>query len=1158
MMKKLILIPFLFLLLLASPAWAATYHVTATGAGAKTGADLANAWDLAQANAGLTAGDTAQLYDNDGAFTTTRIAPANVGTSGNVITYEAATGETPVFTNNVGCYPTNYNVIGGITFTNCGYAIIGNGDTNVEVKNCTFSGSSSWATISLDDCDYWSIHDNGFGSKGATIDGTSLSISQDSDYNLVYDNTFTDCAAHTCLEFFRTNNVDTVPEYNVIRGNTFSDTGAKAGVTYDVDSFIMIIGADNNLIEENTFYESGADVGNNKTAAMKISASGNKNIIRKNTAYNVDEFFFQAYVSSYYQNSNVQDVQYNQVYHNTCYNTMYDMSEGGHGVFHLYALSSEAYGTLEYNRIMNNLIDSINGSGNYDLYFLSEHESDVAWTTIGTNNEFLNNIAYDRGDQATYDVWRKLTSTEQLSMSSAESSYPSEFAGNLVVDPQMTDPANQDFTLQSGSPAIDSAVYPAKITAVNGNVLTFQKGEAYAFYDGFGITGETADTAYSSDGSTSSVLTDIDYANDTITVTSSTGFDVDEYVTPINFYGTAPDIGANERASDPPNQRPNGVIDTPADGSCYDTAAEVSFTGTGTDPESDAITYLWNSDIDGDFSTDEDPGASQLISTGTHTITLTVSDAGGADPTPHVITVQVANCPTGNDFSGDASADWKFEDGALTTDSIGTNTLTNNNAVTADAVNYWEGAASAFFTDTDSEYFSITDANLDAGFPLSNGEGGDFTILGWIKMGVSDEHKPIFAKLGATNKSILIRYDATNAFSCWMSSATDGGATLDMNVVHGTPMTDGKPYFYAFAFENSTYTYRIRIWDEDGSTILGTDATGTLGDAINIEDAPLYIGGDGSVYWDGNIDGVRVFPRKLSADEIDAVRSEQFPVASAQEIYAISNNGSYGEGQTVDIGVRYDKPVIVDTGGGVPFWPGETGDDDLQFSYLVGSGTTVLIYRSAAIQAGMTTNGNPLTIAAAGFQLNGGTIKYGSPAIDTVNTTPSSPDRLQDNSAIVIDTTAPTITAFEHWDIVNGIQQANETTYTTGEYVYFRLTGSENFACDGPWTNITQTFTCKPSNKTAEFYSVAADKMIIRFLVNAGEWISNLIATGTDALSDGDSTLHDASPAENVFVLTLPQVDPTGGNIIIASPCAYYWTLDTGGQGIAITGGSIQ
>ncbi len=40
---------------------------------------------------------------------------------------------------------------------------------------------------------------------------------------------------------------------------------------------------------------------------------------------------------------------------------------------------------------------------------------------------------------------------------------------------------------------------------------------------------------------------------------------------------------------------------------------------------------------------------------------------------------------------------------------------------------------SADFESSNSEYLSITDANLDSGFPLKSGESGTFSVAFWYK-----------------------------------------------------------------------------------------------------------------------------------------------------------------------------------------------------------------------------------------------------------------------------------------------------------------------------------------------------------------------------------------------------------------------------------------
>ena len=101
-----------------------------------------------------------------------------------------------------------------------------------------------------------------------------------------------------------------------------------------------------------------------------------------------------------------------------------------------------------------------------------------------------------------------------------------------------------------------------------------------------------------------------------------------------------------------------------------------------------------------------------------------------------------------NDFSGEGNLQghWRFESGAFTTDSSGNgNTLTDNNTVQADAVNYMEGAQSAYFSDANGEFFSRTDANLNADFPLKSGGGTDIIVCFWIR--TTADSKSVWSKI---------------------------------------------------------------------------------------------------------------------------------------------------------------------------------------------------------------------------------------------------------------------------------------------------------------------------------------------------------------------------------------------------------------------------
>ncbi len=107
---------FFFLWLFALSVHATTYYVCKGGQGTKSGNSLANAMTISSMNSTLSPGDTANLYDDCGTFTTI-IKPVNSGTSSNPIVIQAATGETPIVSR--GTELTGWSSVGnGIYRTN--------------------------------------------------------------------------------------------------------------------------------------------------------------------------------------------------------------------------------------------------------------------------------------------------------------------------------------------------------------------------------------------------------------------------------------------------------------------------------------------------------------------------------------------------------------------------------------------------------------------------------------------------------------------------------------------------------------------------------------------------------------------------------------------------------------------------------------------------------------------------------------------------------------------------------------------------------------------------------------------------------------------------------------------------------------------------------
>jgi hypothetical protein len=224
-----------------------------------------------------------------------------------------------------------------------------------------------------------------------------------------------------------------------------------------------------------------------------------------------------------------------------------------------------------------------------------------------------------------------------------------------------------------------------------------------------------------------------------------------------------------------------------------------------------------------------------------------------------------------NDFSGDANcvALYRFESGALTTDSKGTNTLTNVNAVAEYAVAPLEGACSADFELDSVQYFTIADASLNAGFPFKNGDAtkkASYAML--LKPESVTAGQAIFCKYSDakavirfrhqgeyTNLSISIGYDSGNSWEIW-----------DL----GVALTAGKIYHAFVTYDDATKTGTCRIRNKTDSNDLFAYASNVFTNNINVENSPFLIGAleVGYYCYDGLMDEFVIFKDILTEAEM--------------------------------------------------------------------------------------------------------------------------------------------------------------------------------------------------------------------------------------------------------------------------------------------------
>jgi parallel beta-helix repeat protein len=215
-------------------------------------------------------------------------------------------------------------------------------------------------------------------------------------------------------------------------------------------------------------------------------------------------------------------------------------------------------------------------------------------------------------------------------------------------------------------------------------------------------------------------------------------------------------------------------------------------------------------------------------------------------------------------------AQWKMGAGALTADSIGNNTLTNH-GVTAEVGDYATtdgGASSGTFVAADGDYMDIADEDLDAAFPLKDGD----TVK---HIGLCLWFKPASLPSGGGQMQLAGK---ENSFDLYIQNGcirlhiqlTDPGS---QSWLYGPAISETDRWYHVgMTFRNSDHKWRLRMWDDTAGTV--SETGGTIGHDIGDHATPFTLGSykSGGDYFDGLMDDVRVYSDFLTSSEIDGIR----------------------------------------------------------------------------------------------------------------------------------------------------------------------------------------------------------------------------------------------------------------------------------------------
>lgn len=271
----------------------------------------------------------------------------------------------------------------------------------------------------------------------------------------------------------------------------------------------------------------------------------------------------------------------------------------------------------------------------------------------------------------------------------------------------------------------------------------------------------------------------------------------------------------------------------------------------------------------------------------------------------------------GNSFSLDPNckALWKLDSGALTTDSISTNTLTNDGA-DEDTTNEKEGTACASFVAANTDYLTITDADLASGFPTKSGDTTkDFSVCFWIRIATLPP---------ATGEGYLVinKWDELSTpkrLSWQLALWPDGVDTHAFFVLgfnngesyeskkHLSPLSATTWYHITISYQNSDKAYAVRIRNASGG-VVGSDLTGTAtldANKLTVNTEPIMMGvgcsSNPSWWFNGQLDEIAIFSDIITADEATRIAKGNYP----ETIYPATIYDSSVVTDVISVGLAY-------------------------------------------------------------------------------------------------------------------------------------------------------------------------------------------------------------------------------------------------------------
>ena len=509
---------------------------------------------------------------------------------------------------------------------------------------------------------------------------------------------------------------------------------------------------------------------------------------------------------------------------------------------------------------------------------------------------------------------------------------------------------------------------------------------------------------------------------------------------------------------------------------------------------------------------------SSTLSTGSHTITAHAADAAGNTSSASsslAVTIDTAgptvssvSVPTNGSYKAGQTLSFTVNTSESVTVDTGGGTprlpVTLGSATVYAGYASGSGSSALVFTytvqagDTDSDGIAISALQTNGG-TLRDTAGNSMTLT---LNSVGATTSVLVDTTAATVDSVAVPANGTYYLNQNLDFTVAFSEAVTVNATGGTPrmaltLDTGGTVYATYLSGSGTaalvfrYTVADGVADADGVTLGSLAANGgTLQDAAG-NSATLTLNSVGSTA-SVNVDGTQ--PR-------------------VQNVTSTTANGSYKAGDALSITVAFSKVVTVNTAGGTPTLSLDSGGSA---GYASGSGSTTLVF-TYTIAAGQNSADLDYTSTSA-LALNGGTIRDSTGSnLDAILTlsAPGASGSLGANKAIVVDTTAPTIT-------FSSLAFSNDTGASSSDFI-------TNTAAQ----TITATLSGAPGGD-----------VVYGSLDNGGNWT---VITGKVS---GTTLTWDGVTLTSSSTLKLKVTDPAGNDGTVASQT---YTLDTTAPTVALS-----